>query len=560
MAAAKTEGIAEASASYKASDLLVRALEKEGVEYVFALPGEENIDLLESFRKSNITLILVRHEQGAGFMAATYGRLTGHAGVCLATLGPGATNLVTPAAYAQLGAFPMIMITGQKPIKESKQGRFQIIDVVKLMGPVTKMARQIVHGNTISATVREAFRIAEEERPGAVLLEIPEDVAREETEAHVFEPHPRHYAVANDRSIDQAVAAIKQARSPLLMIGAGANRRSVCAALRDFVDTTGMPFFMTQMGKGVIDERHDKCLGTAALSDGDYVHCAIDEADLIINVGHDVVEKPPFFMTDDGRRVVHLNYQAAIVDQVYFPQIEVVGDIAASITRLTEAVGKLAQDQKRIRRIIDDTRGHIGEGADDPRYPLAPQRLVADVRSVMGDKDVIALDNGMYKIWFARNYAAHQPNTVLLDNALASMGAGLPSAMAAALLNGKRRVMAICGDGGFMMNSQELETATRLGLNLVVLIVNDGGYGMIKWKQGQAGFDDFGLSFNNPDFVKYAESYGIEAETVGAADDLVPALERAFTAGGIRLIDVAVDYTENTKVLIEELQQKTCQI
>jgi len=550
----------EALAHIKASDLLIRALENEGVEFIFGLPGEENIDLLESIRKSKIKLILTRHEQGAGFMAATYGRLTGRAGVCLATLGPGATNFVTPAAYAQLGGFPLIMITGQKPIKSSKQGRFQIIDMVKLMGPITKMSRQIVNGSTIPATVREAFRICEEERPGAVLLELPEDIAREDTDAHLFEPHKRYYAIANSTTVEAAAAVIKQARSPLLLIGAGANRRAVRSALCDFVDSTGIPFFTTQMGKGVIDERHAKCLGTAALSEGDYVHCAIEEADVIINVGHDVVEKPPFFMENDGRQVVHINYQSAIVDQVYFPQVEVVGDIATSIESLADHVGKLEIDVSRYERIIDYIRSHIDEGVDDPRFPMAPQRLVADIRKVMADDDVIALDNGMYKIWFARNYAAYQSNTVLLDNALASMGAGLPSAMAVALLKPEKRVLAICGDGGFMMNSQELETAVRLGLNLVVLVITDKGYGMIKWKQQQSGFSDFGLSFENPDFVKYAESYGIAAVTVTETSEFVRALENAFDAGGVHLIDVAVDYSENTRVLVDELKEKTCTI
>lgn len=550
----------EALAHIKASDLLVRALENEGVEFIFGLPGEENIDLLESIRTSKIKLILTRHEQGAGFMAATYGRLTGRAGVCLATLGPGATNFVTPAAYAQLGGFPLIMITGQKPIKSSKQGRFQIIDMVKLMGPITKMSRQIVNGSTIPATVREAFRISEEERPGAVLLELPEDIAREDTDAHLFEPHKRYYAIANSTTVEAAAAVIKQARSPLLLIGAGANRRAVRSALNDFVDSTGIPFFTTQMGKGVIDERHAKCLGTAALSEGDYVHCAIEEADVIINVGHDVVEKPPFFMENDGRQVVHINYQSAIVDQVYFPQVEVVGDIATSIESLADHVGKLEIDVSRYERIIDYIRSHIDEGVDDPRFPMAPQRLVADIRKVMADDDVIALDNGMYKIWFARNYAAYQSNTVLLDNALASMGAGLPSAMAVALLKPEKRVLAICGDGGFMMNSQELETAVRLGLNLVVLVITDKGYGMIKWKQQQSGFSDFGLSFENPDFVKYAESYGIAAVTVTETSEFVRALENAFDAGGVHLIDVAVDYSENTRVLVDELKEKTCTI
>lgn len=544
----------------KASDLFVQALENERVEYVFAVPGEENLDLLESLRTSSIKLILTRHEQGAAFMAATYGRLSGKAGVCLATLGPGATNFVTPAAYAHLGAFPLIMITGQKPIKKSKQGQFQIIDVVNLFDPICKMSKQIVHGNTIPGLVREAFRIAEEERPGAVLLELPEDIAEEKTESVVFQPTTRSYAIANQGVIDEAATMIQEAKHPLLLIGAGANRKNARDALCQFVEQTGIPFFNTQMGKGVIDERSDYYLGTAALSDGDYLHCAIDRADVIINVGHDVIEKPPFFMTPGGSKVIHVNYKSAVVDQVYFPQLEVIGDLAASISKLGDKLGKVSADFDYFHRIKEEIDQHILEGHDDDRFPIIPQRVVSDVRSAMGENDVIALDNGIYKIWFARNYKAYQPNTVLLDNALATMGAGLPSAMMASLQWPDRKVMAICGDGGFMMNSQEIETAVRLKLNLVVLILNDSSYGMIRWKQSQAGFADWGLEFNNPDFVKYAESYGANGHRVSSAVNLSSTLNDAFAAGGVHIVDVPVDYSENQRVLIDELQQKVCLI
>ncbi|CAD0185144.1 Acetolactate synthase [Ruegeria sp. THAF57] len=545
----------------KASDLLVAALEAEGVEYVFAVPGEENLDVLESLRTSKIELVLTRHEQGAAFMAATYGRLTGKAGVCMATLGPGATNFATPAAYAHLGGMPLVMITGQKPIKKSKQGQFQIIDVVGLFDPICKMSKQIVHGNTIPSLIREAFRVAQEERPGAVLLELPEDIAAEDTTEPVLQPHPRYYAVAGDRVLNEAAEMIRSASMPLLLLGAGANRKHARSALSQFVNDTQIPFFDTQMGKGVVDERSDLFLGTAALSDGDYLHCAIERADLIINVGHDVVEKPPFFMKEGGTKVIHVNYKAAQVDQVYFPQVEVVGDLAQSIERLGEKLGgPLDFDRSYFERVKQETDMHISAGADDPRFPVIPQRFVADTRKVMRDCDIIALDNGIYKIWYARNYQAYQPNTVLLDNALATMGAGLPSAMMAAKLYPDRRVMAICGDGGFMMNSQEVETAVRLGLNLVVTILNDSSYGMIRWKQSHAGFEDWGLEFNNPDFVQYARSYGATGHRVERTVDLVPTFDQAFAAGGVHLIDLPVDYSENQRVLIDELAEKVCLI
>lgn len=539
----------------KASDLLIQALENEGVEYLFAVPGEENLDILDSLRNSKIRLILTRHEQGAAFMAATYGRLTGKTGVCMATLGPGATNFATPAAYAFLGAFPMLMITGQKPIKKSKQGQFQIIDVVQLFKPICKMAKQIVNGNSIPALIREAFRIAEEERPGPVLLELPEDIAAEACDAHIIAPHPRYYAEASDPVIEHATRVISLAKKPLVLVGAGANRKDARAAISKLIHTIQIPFFTTQMGKGVVDESSPLFLGTAALSDDDYLHQYIHQADVIINIGHDVVEKPPFFMEEHGQKVIHINYKAAQVDRVYFPQIEVIGDLALSLDKLEKRLeGKVTFDLTEFKaartRVIDK----IHQGFDDARFPIYPQRLVADVRSVMGDHDIIALDNGVYKIWFARNYNAHQPNTILLDNALATMGAGLPSAMAAALIHPELRVMAICGDGGFMMNSQELETAVRLKLNLVVAVLNDGSYGMIRWKQGGAGFADWGLEFNNPDFVAYANSYGAHGHRVSAAANLKTTLENAFKSGGVHLVDIPIDYSENKRILIDELR------
>lgn len=543
----------------KASDLFVKALENEGVEYVFGIPGEENLDLLDSLRESKIRFILTRHEQGAGFMAATYGRLTGKAGVCLSTLGPGATNLVTPAAYAQLGAMPMVMITGQKPIKTSKQGRFQIVDVVQMMKPLTKYTRQIQSGGAIPAAVREAFRLAREERPGAAHLELPEDVAKEQTDAPLLVESLVRRPLADDKSIQRAVDLISRASHPLLLVGAAANRKVTCRMLNSFVGKTGIPFFTTQMGKGVIDERSPLFLGNAALSDHDFLHRAIEKADLIVNVGHDIVEKPPFFMNSETR-VIHVNFISASCDPVYFPQVEVIGDIADSIRRIGEGIHDdcswdLGLFNEIKGAIEDQIEGHV----QDDSFPVVPPRLVSDMRRVMPEDGIIALDNGMYKIWFARNYQAYHPNTVLLDNALATMGAGLPSAMAAKLVHPERSVAAICGDGGFMMNSQELETAGRLGLNLVVVVLNDGGYGMIKWKQGQEGLGDFGLDFGNPDFVNQARSYGATGHRVGSAGEFAPLLEKCLGDRGVHVIEVPVDYSVNSCILtceIKDLSEK----
>ena len=543
----------------KASDLFVHALEQEGVEYIFGVPGEENLDFLESLRQSTIKLILTRHEQAAGFMAATYGRLTGRVGVCLSTLGPGATNFVTAGAYAQLGAMPILMISGQKPIKKSKQGRFQIIDVVEMMRPITKFSKQVVHGNNIPVIVREAVRLAQEERPGAVHIELPEDIAAEECSAEPYTVASTRRPNPNPETINQAIDMIRFATRPLLLIGAGANRNRTSQALRTFIDKTGLFYFNTQMGKGVIDERHPGFLGTAALSNKDYVHCAIDRADLIINVGHDVIEKPPFFMKKGGSTVIHINHFFARVDEVYFPQLEIVGDIASSIEHLVEKLEPQNKwDFEYFLRVKHEVDSHVENKSQDARLPFIPQYLVAQVRNIMPEDGIIALDNGVYKIWFARNYKAYSPNTVLLDNALATMGAGFPSAIGAKIVHPERKVLAICGDGGFMMNSQELETAVRLELNLVVLVLRDNAYGMIKWKQAGMGFQDFGLDYGNPDFVKYAQAYGAQGHRVEKAEQLSSVLQSCLNSSGVHLIEVPVDYSENEQVLIAELNAKTC--
>ncbi|MDY6974848.1 MAG: acetolactate synthase large subunit [Pseudomonadota bacterium] len=544
----------------KASDLFVKALEAEGVEYVFGIPGEENLDLLESLRESSIKLVLTRHEQGAGFMAATYGRLTGKVGVCLSTLGPGATNLVTPAAYAQLGAMPMLMITGQKPIKTSKQGRFQVIDIVDMMRPITKFTNQVVSGDRIPSTVREAFRLASEERPGAVHIELPEDIAAEQTSAQILTPSSTRRPIAEYKAIASAITIIEEAQSPLLLIGAGANRKLTAKMLREFVDKTCIPFVTTQMGKGVLNESDPRFAGNTALSDGDFVHRAIERADLIINVGHDVVEKPPFFMHHNDKKVIHVNFDSAAVDPVYFPQLEVVGDIANSIWQIKEGI--TPQDDWKLDFYKDVHQAYVehrAEAEDDNRFPILPERLVRDIRKVMPDNGIVTLDNGIYKIWFARNYPAFHPNTLLLDNALASMGAGLPSAIAAKLVNPQAPVLSVCGDGGFMMNSQEIETAVRLNLDLVVIILRDDAYGMIKWKQANMEFDEFGLDYGNPNFVKYAQSYGAQGWRVDDTDVLIHMVDKCLNTKGVHIIDCPVDYSMNDETLnhtIKELSAK----
>ena len=543
----------------KTTDLFVKALENEGVEKIYGIPGEENLDFLASLESSPIELVLTRHEQAAGFMAATYGRLTGKPGVCLSTLGPGATNFVTAAAYAQLGAMPMVMLAGQKPIRKSKQGRFQIVDVVGLMKPITKYSEQIVDGNNVPSMTRDAFRMTMEERPGAAYLELPEDIAAEQTDATIFDVVGHRRPDADESAIDEAVRMIEAAERPLILIGAGANRKRAGKALAKLVNNTGIYFFNTQLGKGVVDERHDKFIGTAALSSNDFLHCAIERADLIVNVGHDVIEKPPFFMEKGGKKVIHVNFFAAHIDDVYFPQLNVVGDISTSIDRIADKVTIApSRDFSYFERVKHEVENHLTKYFDDERFPMLPQRLVNILRQKLDNEDIVTLDNGVYKIWFARNYKCYAPNTLLLDNALATMGAGLPSAMAAKELYPNKKVVSVNGDGGFMMNSQELETAVRMDLDLVVIILNDSAYGMIKWKQEGEGFANYGLDFKNPDFVQYAESFGAHGYRPESHADFESMFDTALNSKGVHVIDLPVDYSMNHSILNVLLKESAC--
>jgi len=424
-----------------------------------------------------------------------------------------------------------------------------------VMRPLTKLARQIVSPAMIPTLVREAFRVAEQERPGPVLLELPEDIAAESTaDRELISPHPVEIPLASDIALERAARLIMAAERPLVMLGAAASRPRSSTDLAQFVVRSRIPYFTTQLGKGTVPGGTDLYMGTAALSERDYLHEAIESADLIITIGHDTVEKPPFIMGPAGPMVIHVGYEPARVEQVYFPQAEVIGDLGASLRLLADRIeGKLPRAQALLT-LREGILGRVAERATEER--LTPQRLVHEVRAVMPADGIVALDNGMYKIWFARNYRTRVANTLLLDNALATMGAGLPSAITAALLYPGRRVMAVCGDGGFMMNSQELETAVRLKLNLVILIIEDGAYGMIRWKQAVDHFPDFGMTFGNPDFVTYAASYGAKGTRVNTVGELRPALEAAFAAGGIQLMVVPIDYSENQRVLVDELRQR----
>ncbi len=533
-----------------AASLFVRCLEAEGVKYVFGVPGEENLAFVEALRTSLIRLVVTRHEQAAVFMAATVGRLTGKVGVALSTLGPGATNLLTGMAYAQLGGMPVLAITGQKPIKRSKQGKFQILDVVEMMRPVTKYSATVVSADRIPSMVRQAVKLAEAERPGAVHIELPEDIAAEMTDAKPVPPVRVRRPAPDPKAVEEAARAIEGATCPIVVVASGANRKLVRKQLRVFLEKTGIPFVTTQMGKGVEDESSESYIGTTALSSGDYVHHALRKSDLVIMLGHDISEKPPIVLTPDHCKTVHVNFSPADIDAVYEPTHEVVGDISHALWMLSETiVPNPSWDFSSFSKIRAALDQNMRVFADAPDMPMRPERVVADLSNALERKAILALDNGLYKIWIARNYRAHEQNSVLLDNALATMGAGMPSGIAAKLLYPEIQVLSVVGDGGFLMSLGDLETAVRLGVHLVILVLNDSGYGMIKWKQKDMGLSDFGLSFGNPDFVKLAESFGAAGHRVESADALVPTLQKALAGTGVHVIDCPVSYAETNAAL-----------
>lgn len=539
----------------KASDLFLKQLEEERVEYIFGLPGEENLDMLESIRNSSIQLVVTRHEQSAAFMAATYGRLKGRAGVCFSTLGPGATNLVTGVAHAQLIGAPVVSISGQKAIKENWQARFQLIDVVNLMKPITKKSVSILDPGTIPTILRDAFKLAESERPGVVHVEFPEDVASEKTDAKIQKRSEIRRPAPDHKAIDEAVGLIKNAKNPLAIISSGANRKLVTKDLLGFIEKTGIYVVHTQMGKGVISDDCEYSLFAESIHRRDYVNRCIDEADLIITVGYNIVEYPPFLWNYNlDKKILNIDFVQSEPDKYFNPEVEVTGDISHSLRRITEKIDKRRDFPffKRARDIIESTFVEDFE----KKYPLLPQEIVKSVRAVMAMDDIITLDNGIYKLWFCRLYKTFLPNTFILDNALASMGAGLPSGMVAKLLHPDKKVLAVCGDGGFMMNSQELETALRQNLALVVLILNDNAYGFIKWKQQDMGYPDFALDYSNPDFVKYAESFGAKGLKVKDGDDLSEVLMKAFSLNTVVVVECPIDYSVNYDAFSKELGNK----
>lgn len=540
----------------KASDLFVQCLEAEGVTHIFGVPGEENADLMISLMNSKIEFVLCRHEQAAAFIADVYGRLTGKAGVCLSTLGPGVTNLVTGLADANMDRAPVVAIIGQGSTKRLHKESHQNMDAIAMCEPISKWAQTIVDSETIPEVIRKAFKLAETEKPGVTVIELPEDVAKEQVDLPPMNVYTTRRPGADHKAVKQAVEAMVNAKRPLILAGNGAIRKRAATQLRRLAHKTGIPVVNTFMGKGSIpmDDKH--CLFTMGLQSKDHINHAIEDVDLVITVGYDLVEySPTFWNADMDKNVVHIDFLAAEIDSHYTVEVDVVGDIADALWQInmeleSNYAGKLPlQNIDSWQKLRNTIMQDFAMEKEDTAVPMKPQKILWDVREVMDASDYLLSDVGAHKMWISRYYQCHEPNTCLISNGFCSMGFALPGAIGAKLAQPEKRVLAICGDAGFMMNVQDLETAVRLKLNTVFMVWEDGEYGLIKWKQ-QNQFDGrhSDLAFGNPDWVKLAEAFGMWGRKISSADDLKPALEEAFKQPGPALITVPVDYSENLKL------------
>ena len=550
----------------KASDLFVQCLEREGIEYIFGVPGEENADFMMSLEKSkSIRFVLTRHEQGAAFMAEVYGRLTGNPACCLGTLGPGATNLITGVADSNMDRSPMLVLTGQGATTRLHKESHQIMDAVHMFQPVTKWATSILHADTIPETIRKAVRLARTEKPGAVHIELPEDVAKIETQAQPLEPKRFRRPVTDDKIVNRALDLIRAAKQPVIIAGNGCIRRRASKQLRRICDATGIGVISTFMAKGAVDKDADYCLYTVGLGKKDRVNCAIDDADLVITLGLDMVEYHPQLWNPDGdKTIIHADFLPAEIDAHYHPEVELVGDLAHTLwmfNELVEAAGSPPDyDFDRQLRIREDMKLDLEEHKDDDTSgSIRPQKALWDVREVMGPEDIVLSDVGAHKMWIARHYHCNEPNTCLIPNGFCSMGFALPGAIAASLVYPDKGVLAIAGDGGFLMNVQEMETARRLNCNMVVMVWEDSAYGLIAWKQDDHFKRHTDLSFNNPDWLQLAAAFGWHGHAVAHSKDLKEALTAALKERGPSLLVIPIDYRENP-LLSQKLGELTCPI
>jgi len=546
-----------------AAELMVKCLEAEGVEYIFGVPGEENAAFMMALEDSSIRFILTRHEQGAAFMADVYGRLTGRAAVCLGTLGPGATNLVTGVADGNMDRAPMLVITGQAEMTRQHKESHQAMDVVGLFRPVTKWATPIIHPDNIPEVVSKAAKLAQMEKPGACHIELADDLAEKPAKGSPIPAKPARRAVPDDKIIDRAWEAIRSARNPVIIAGNGAIRKRASKQLRLFTENTGIGVVSTFMGKGCVPRDSEHCFFTIGLQSRDQVTCAIEASDLVITLGYDLVEYPPHFWNEGGKKkIVHIDFLPAEVDNHYSVAVEVVGDLAHALWMLNEraALSGLTCTPGRGEALRKEMLAEFAEhGNDRTEGLIRPQKAIWDVRQALGPHDILLSDVGAHKMWVARYYHCDEPNTCLISNGFCSMGFALPGAIGAKLVNPDRRVLALCGDAGFLMNVQELETAKRLGTNIVSLIWEDHEYGLIAWKQRTRYGRNVDLKFGNPDFVMLAESFGCRGFRADNAADLEGILEEAFTAGVPAVVTIPIDYREND-LLTERLGRISCPI
>jgi acetolactate synthase I/II/III large subunit len=530
------------------AELLVRCLENEGVKYIFGLPGEENLQLLQALKRSSIQFITTRHEQGAAFMADVYGRLTGKAGVCLSTLGPGATNLMTGVADANLDRAPLVAITGQVGTDRMHIESHQYLDLVAMFAPVTKWNKQIVRPNNTPEIVRKAFKLSQSEPPGAVHIDLPENIAAMPAEGAPLRVDPPATPVASEENLQRAAIAISQASNPMILVGNGAIRNQASEAITRFAKAFNIPVTNTFMGKGVLDYTDARSLWTVGLQQRDYIACALDDSDLIIAIGYDLIEYGPKKWNPQGDLpIVHISLTPAEIDSSYIPLVEVVGDISDALNELSKRIHR--PDSKQLDERFASLRAEMQENyeqyATDTGFPIKPQKLLYDLRQVLAPEDIVISDVGAHKMWIARHYHCARPNTCLISNGFASMGIAIPGAVAAKLVYPNRKVVAVTGDGGFMMNCQELETAHRLGTAFVTIIFNDGGYGLIEWKQESHYHESSFIKFNNPDFVKFAESMNLKGYRIDSAEDFSPTLKEALAQDVPAVIDCPIDYREN---------------
>jgi len=543
----------------KASDLFIRCLENEGVEYIFGIPGEENLDVMDSMIGSKIKFITTRHEQGAAFMADVYGRLTGKAGVCLATLGPGATNLVTGFADANMDCAPIVGIAGQGATTRMHKESHQVLDLVNLFAPISKYSVQIREPEIVGEIVRKAFKAAEAEKPGGSFISFPENVAAMEVQGkEPLKVQSAKAPIPPQDKIAQAAKIISNARYPLVMAGNGVVRARADDQLVAFAEKLKLPVATTFMAKGSMPFSHELSLGTVGLQAHDYVACGFDRADVIVCVGYDMIEyHPHLWNKEKTAKIIHIDLSPAEVDEHYILECGVIGDISAALDGIAaEATPKLESQAITLRETIVEV---LTSHADNDSFPVVPQRIILDLREALEPEDIVVSDVGAHKMWMARMYQAERPNTCIISNGFASMGIGLPGAIAAKLAYPDRTALTVTGDAGFLMNSQEIETALRIGVAIVILVWNDSKYGLIKWHQDRRFGRDTQIDFNNPDLVKYAESFGAKGYRVEKAGDLLPMLKQAIADDTVVLIDCPVDYSENMK-LTEKLGNLVCPI